>query len=102
MIEKGQKVFEGTIDEFNHYMQPSALLAIMHHAPSNEELMEIEGVSRIERLTNTRIRIHFQENPSIVGKIVEQAVAKDWHLREIALEKESLDKVFAKLSGKEL
>lgn len=102
MIEKGNKVFEGSIDEFNHYMKPSALLAIMHNAPSNEELMKIEGVSRIERLTGTRIRIHFRGTESIIGKVVEVAVGKGWHLREIALEKESLDKVFAKLSGKEL
>ncbi len=102
MIEKGNKVFEGSIGEFNHYMKPSALLAIMHNAPSNEELMKIEGVSRIERLTGTRIRIHFRGTESIIGKVVEAAVDKGWHLREIALEKESLDKVFAKLSGKEL
>lgn len=101
MIEHGQKVFEGTINAFNTYMSPSALLTIMHNAPSSEELMKIEGVVRVERLTNTRIRLHFKGDDSIIGRVVEQAVSNQWHLREISLEKESLDKVFAKLSGKD-
>lgn len=101
MIEHGQKVFEGTINAFNTYMSPSALLTIMHNAPSSEELMKIEGVVRVERLTNTRIRLHFRGDDSIIGRVVKQAVSNHWHLREISLEKESLDKVFAKLSGKD-
>ena len=101
MIEHGQKVFEGTISAFNTYMSPSALLTIMHNAPSSEELMKIEGVVRVERLTNTRIRLHFKGDDSIIGRVVKLAVSKQWHLREISLEKESLDKVFAKLSGKD-
>ena len=101
MIEHGQKVFEGTINAFNTYMSPSALLTIMHNAPSSEELMKIEGVERVERVTNTRIRLHFKGDDSIIRRVVEQAVSNQWHLREISLEKESLDKVFAKLSGKD-
>ena len=101
MIEHGQKVFEGTINAFDTYMSPSALLTIMHNAPSSEELMKIEGVERVERLTNTRIRLHFKGDDSIIRRVVEQAVSNQWHLREISLEKESLDKVFAKLSGKD-
>ena len=101
MIEHGQKVFEGTINAFNTYMSPSAFLTIMHNAPSSEELMKIEGVERVERLTNTRIRLHFKGDDSIIRRVVEQAVSNQWHLREISLEKESLDKVFAKLSGKD-
>lgn len=70
-------------------MSPSALLTIMHNAPSSEELMKIEGVERVERLTNTRIRLHFKGDDSIIRRVVEQAVSNQWHLREISLEKES-------------
>lgn len=102
MIDHGNMVFKGTLQDFDTYMDPSALITIMHNAPSNEEIMKIEGVERIERLTRTRIRIHFKGNDSIIGKIVKKATADGWALREIALEKESLDKVFAKLSGKSI
>ena len=102
MIEHGQKVFEGTINAFNTYMSPSALMTIMHNAPTTEELLKIEGIVRVERLTKTRIRLHFKGDNAIVGRVVKQTVENQWHLREISLEKESLDKVFAKLSGKEV
>lgn len=101
MIEHGNMVFEGTIEEFNHYMAPSVLLVIMHNAPENEaELLNIEGVKRVERLTRTRFRLHFEGDSSIVDRVVNKSVRNGWHLREISMEKEALDKVFAKLSGK--
>ena len=86
MIEHGNTVFKGTIEDFNNYMEPSVLLVIMHNAPENDaDLLSIEGMKRVERLTRTRIRLHFTDgDTAIVGRVV----------------KESLDKVFAKLSGK--
>ena len=102
MIEHGNTVFKGSIEDFNNYMDPSVLLVIMHNAPKDDaDLLSIEGMERVERLTRTRIRLHFTNgDTSIVGRVVDKAVSNNWHLREISLEKESLDKVFAKLSGK--
>lgn len=102
MIEHGNTVFKGSIEDFNNYMDPSVLLVIMHNAPKDDaDLLSIEGMERVERLTRTRIRLHFANgDTSIVGRVVDKAVSNNWHLREISLEKESLDKVFAKLSGK--
>lgn len=100
MIEHGNMVFKGTINEFNQYMEPSSIITIMHNAPSDKELMTISGMEYVERLTRTRIRLHFNGDVSIFDRIVEAADTKKWELREISLEKESLDKVFAKLSGK--
>ena len=101
MIEHGKMVFKGSIEEFNNYMEPSVLLVIMHNAPMDDaKFMSIEGIERVERLTKTRFRLHFKGDNGIVKRVVDQAVNNSWHLREISLEKESLDKVFAKLSGK--
>ena len=101
MIEHGNMVFKGSIEEFNNYMDPSVLMVIMHNAPvGDSELLKIEGMERVERLTRTRFRLHFKGDDSIVSRVVNEAVRNNWHLREISLEKESLDKVIAKLSGK--
>ncbi len=100
MIEKGQVVFSGSIKEFNEYAAPSTLVAIMNAAPVDEEFMKIESVEKVERLTKTKIRLHFTGDESILGNVVTKSVAKGWELREIYLEKESLDTIFAKLSGK--
>lgn len=102
MIDHGNMVFKGTLEEFDTYMDPSALITIMHNAPDDKDILNIEGVERVERLTRTRIRIHFTGDDKIIGRIVRKATSDGWSLREIALEKESLDKVFAKLSGKSL
>lgn len=101
MIELGSIVFSGTIQEFNSYMEPSTLIAVMKNAPSVDELMKIPTVRRIEVLTRTKIRIHFDGDGSIINNMIKNSVNKGWDLLEIYLEKESLDTVFAKLSGKQ-
>lgn len=102
MIENGKIVFSGSIQDFNNYLAPSTLVAIMRNAPSNEEFQKIENVVRVERLTRTRMRFHFRGDETIVGSIVEASVKNHWDLKEIFLEKESLDTIFAKLSGKQI
>ena len=62
-------------------------MTIMHNAPTTEELLKIEGIVRVERLTKTRIRLHFKGDNAIVGRVVKQAVENQWHLREISLER---------------
>lgn len=102
MIENGKIVFSGSIQDFNNYLAPSTLVAIMRNAPSNEEFQKIENVVRVERLTRTRMRFHFRGDETIVRSIVEASVKNHWGLKEIFLEKESLDTIFAKLSGKQI
>lgn len=102
MIEQGNMVFSGSIGQFSGYLEPSAILAIMHNPPADTRLMEIDGIECVERLTRTRIRIHFRGNDSVYEHIVTAAVREGWELRELTMEKESLDKVFAKLSKKSL
>lgn len=101
MIELGSIVFSGTIHEFNSYMEPSTLMAVMKKCPSVDELMKIPTVKRIEVLTKTKVRVHFDGDSSIINNMIKNSVDKGWDLLEIYLEKESLDTVFAKLSGKQ-
>lgn len=101
MIELGSIVFSGTIKEFNSYIAPSTLVAVMNNAPSVEILRAIPMVKRVEVLTKTKIRIHFEGDNSIIRTIMKMSVDNQWDLLEIYTERESLDTVFAKLSGKE-
>ena len=101
MIEHGNLVFAGSMQEFHSYAAPSTMIAMMGKAPQDSELLELEGVLRIERLTPKRIRIHFTGDATRQVQIIMQhAVNNDWQLSEIYAEKESLDTIFAKLSGK--
>lgn len=101
MIEHGKMVFSGTLAEFDGYAAPCTLIAVMDAAPDSETLMQIPRVVRIERITDKRLRIHFSgDGPQVLREIMRRSVADGWQLGEIYLEKESLDTVFAKLSGK--
>lgn len=101
MIEHGNVVFSGTIRDFNNYMAPSTFVAILENPPLADELEKIEGILKVEKLTTTRFRFHFDGNDhSMTKRITEMAVEKGWRPSEIILERDSLDTVFAQLSGK--
>ena len=101
MIEHGNVVFSGTIRDFNNYMAPSTFVAILEKAPALEELQAVPGVLKVEHLTPTRFRFHFDgENHLMTQQFASLAVEKGWRPSEIILERDSLDTVFAQLSGK--
>lgn len=100
MIEHGQMVFSGTLKEFNNYMAPSTFVMTLENPPSIEELQSIPEIVEVERLTTTRFRIHFTGETAITKQMTAMSVAKGWRMSEIVLERDSLDTVFAQLSGK--
>ena len=82
-------------------MAPSTFVAIFENPPQTEELEEITGILKVEKLTATRFRFHFDGNDhSMTRRITEMGVEKGWRPSEIILERDSLDTVFAQLSGK--
>lgn len=100
MIERGQVVFSGTMDEFNNYVEPATFVVTLDEAPDPEELLALPDVTAVDHLTDKRFRIHFRSVPDITRRMVEISVSRGWGLSEIVLERESLDTVFAQLSGK--
>jgi ABC-2 type transport system ATP-binding protein len=100
MIEDGRLVFSDTMDAFNNYVEPHSVLVTMHNMPGEDELLKLEGVSRVNLLTDRQVRISFDGDRDITARIVEKSVQQRWDLREIMLEKNSLDEVFAQLSNK--
>jgi ABC-2 type transport system ATP-binding protein len=99
MIEGGKMVFADTMDAFNNYVEPHSVLMRMEEPPSADVLLRIPGVTKVDFLTERQIRLYFTGDPDITGKIISASVHNDWQLREISLDKSSLDEVFAQLSG---
>jgi ABC-2 type transport system ATP-binding protein len=99
MIEGGRIVFSDTMDAFNNYVEPHGVLMRMENPPSETELLSIPGATRVEFLTERQIRLYFSGDASITGRIIEASVQKGWELREISLDKSSLDEIFAQLSN---
>ena len=102
MIEHGHVVFSGTMDVFNNYMEPSTFVMTLENPTAVSELEAIPGIIAVEGLTANRFRMHFNAQPDITGQMAELSVAKGWQLSEIVLERDSLDAIFAQLSGKRI
>lgn len=100
MIEEGRLVFSGSMEDFNNYVAPSTLLVTLDTPPTRETLEGIEGVSHVEGVDTHHFRLQFSTSQDIAEKVVELSVANNWQLSEIALERQSLDAIFAELSGK--
>jgi len=100
MVEEGQVVFAGTVDEFDNYIEPNTVFVSLLETPSAEDLRRINGILDVEELGGTNYRLKFSDSHEIIERIVETSVNKGWRLNEIRLEKSSMDTIFAELSKK--
>lgn len=99
MIENGNLVFDGTVDEFNDYIEPNSILLNMECLPNEDALKEIEGISLVEVLDEKKVRVEFNSTQEVAERIVQKSVEEGWRLREITIERSSLDDVFAKIAN---
>nr|WP_121270288.1 ABC transporter ATP-binding protein [Pedobacter schmidteae] len=98
MIENGRIVFADTMEAFDNYIAPHSMMVVMENAPPTETLLRIEGVIRVETLTERQFRIYFNGDRSISEMVVLESAKQGWRLRELNMEKNSLDETFAQLS----
>ncbi len=100
MIEQGQLVFSGTVQEFDSYIVPDSLLVSLMAMPSIDELSRIPGVMEVEELGGHQYRVKFNDYQEVTQQLVEKSVERNWFLTEMMLEKSSMNAVFAELSKK--
>lgn len=100
MIEEGNLVFSGTVDEFDNYIIPNSIFVTLASMPAPEELKNLEGVIQAEHLGGINYRVQFSDAREATARIVEASVTRNWQLTEIRVEKSSLDTIFAELSKK--
>jgi ABC-2 type transport system ATP-binding protein len=99
MIEGGRVVFSDTMDAFNNYVEPHSVLTRMERPPGREAFLAIPGVTGVDFLAERQVRLYFDGNPSVTEQIIGASVQNGWQLREISLDRSSLDEVFARLSN---
>lgn len=100
MIEQGKLVFADSMDAFNNYIAPHSVRVEMDAPPADDLFLQIEGITRVDRLSDRSLRIYFDGDRDVTDRIIRASVQHDWRLREIYLDKGSLDDVFAQLSRK--
>lgn len=100
MIEHGKRVFYGSMDDFNNYVEPHSIVVSMAKHLVISELNEIKGVNRVDMISERQFRLWYNGKEDTLKKVVEESVKRNWELVEIHAEKSSLEEIFAKLSGK--
>jgi ABC-2 type transport system ATP-binding protein len=98
MIEHGKVVFADTMYAFNNYIEPNSFVVTLDQAPMTESELQIPGVTSVELIGPRMYRCRFEGDSSITKRFMAQALESGWDLKEIYLEKTSLDGVFAQLS----
>lgn len=98
MVEEGQVVFSGSVDDFDNYIESDTIYVSLLEAPAPEKLLAVEGVTEVEHLSGCGYRVKFNDPTEATERIVEASVANGWRLNEIRLERSSMDKIFAELS----
>ena len=102
MIEHGSLVFSGSIDDFDNYIEPETFIVKLSHAPSEEEMKSVQGVTDVKPVSEYQsiYRVWFDGDRETMERMVKESVEKSWGLVEIHLEKSSMNEIFAQLSGR--
>jgi len=79
---------------------PNSLNITLGNPPAMDVLAQIPNVLNIEQTGPGMFRIRFKGDDTITEDIVAASVQGGWRLREITMERCSLDVIFAQLSGK--
>ena len=101
MIEHGNLIFSGSIDEFHNSVKSNNCIVRLENAPTEEELKNIPGVVKVKKLDEHTFRLQFErEGEEEAKRVAEICGNRGWRLSEIQMEKVSMDEIFAQLSGK--
>lgn len=101
MINDGQMIFSGPIEEFDSYITPQTILVSLGRLPSMQDLAAIATVTEVRHLGGMDYVLQYSGDPKqVIGAIVHTSVEKDWQLLQIAQQKNSLENIFAELSKK--
>ncbi|EDM35532.1 ABC transporter, ATPase subunit [Pedobacter sp. BAL39] len=98
MIEGGRIVFADTMDAFNNYVEPHSVLMRMENPPAAAAFLAIDGITKVDFLTERQVRLYFNGDEQIAETVIAASVQHGWKLREINLDKSSLDEIFKQLS----
>lgn len=102
MIENGQIVFQDSMDAFNNYVEPHSMVLYLENPPSASEFQQIDGIKKVDFITDKKVRLHFNGNQEITEVVIAACVKNGWRLQEISLDKTALDEIFKQLSLKSI
>lgn len=101
MINEGQMIFSGKMEEFDSYMLPNTILVSLGQLPSVTALESISGITSVEHQNGIDYLVSYNGDANtLISRIVETSVQRNWQLLQIVQRKNSLENIFAELSKK--
>lgn len=100
MLDDGHIVFSGSMADFDNYIVPDSIMVTMLAERGAEELLGLPGVISVTATGENRYRVKVTEVTEMLDAILAEARTRDWLLREIYQERNSLDTIFAELTKK--
>lgn len=94
MIEVGEFVFDGTMDEFNSSLASNTLILAFESSPDISDILKIEGVEQVETIDKNKIRVFIDSNHDVQQTLIKESVNRGWQLDEIFKEKVQADEIF--------
>ena len=98
MLAEGRVVFSGSIEDFDRYAAPGAIVLTMLEPRGATALKQLPNVVDVESLGGARYRVKVDSVDEMLETIISQSVQNGWRLKEINAEKNSMDTIFAELS----
>lgn len=100
IISQGQLLFNDSIDKLGEQMQASTLLVEFEKPLQTALLQRLDGIERIDSLSDKRYRLHYQPHHNPTQSLLRRAVEDDWQLTLMMPEQHSLEDVFMKVIQK--
>ena len=88
------------MEDFDNYVAPESFIVEFADSPSREVLENLTDNNGVEPLEDGSYRIFLKDDISITEKYIQESVRQNWNLKNIYVERASLDEIFAQLSGK--
>jgi ABC-2 type transport system ATP-binding protein len=97
IIHRGRLVFSESMQELEQRLTSHVLLLETRQRLDDAELEKLAGIDSVERLGDTRARLHFEDsNPA--DAVAACVARQDWGLVELALDRQTLEQVFVDLT----
>ncbi|MBO9632166.1 MAG: ABC transporter ATP-binding protein [Chitinophagaceae bacterium] len=98
MIEQGRLVFSDSMEAFNNYIAPQSLLVDFENPPAADFLGNINGVNRVEKISQRSFRMFYNGEKAVNEAIISRSMENGWRLTQLTVEKNSIDEIFKQLS----
>jgi ABC-2 type transport system ATP-binding protein len=101
IISRGRLVYSDTMANLNQQNTTTSVILGLNNPITDNELMALPNVARIEQLGPQRWRLHFQADSQPTADIAKSVINQGWQLVELTPETKTLEQIFVDITTAE-